>query len=76
MGVQKIMLFIIAYFLVLKGELLLHEAARKNDLETLKLLLSKKVDANAKNNVSICDIYCPCFVKIFPFTLGGKTFNK
>ena len=39
-------------FPVLKQELVLHEAARKNNIDKVKELIQKKVDVNAKNNVS------------------------
>ena len=37
---------------VTKNELLLHEAARKDDVEKIQQLIREKTDVNARNNVS------------------------
>ena len=50
---------------MLKQELVLHEAARKNNIAKVKELLARKVDVNAKNNVR--DIFS--MVKIMYVTL-------
>ena len=36
---------------VLRSEMLLHEAARKNSVDQVRQLITEKVDVNARNNV-------------------------
>ena len=70
----------IHYFLsfsisVLRREISLHDACRKNEEETVKKILSDKIDVNCRNNVSV-HIHVisffsltlkECFVTIKPF---------
>ncbi len=39
-------------FAVLRSEIQLHEAARKNDGDKVRKLIAEKVDVNSRNNVS------------------------
>lgn len=50
-------------FSVLRSEIGLHEAARKNQPELIKKLLAAKVDVNSRNNVSVSNQQL-CFVHV------------
>ena len=39
------------YFSVLRREVALHDACRKNDVDAVKKILSDKIDINCRNNV-------------------------
>ena len=45
-------MYILLYITVLKSEIVLHEAARKNSVDKVRQLIAEKVDINAKNHVS------------------------
>ena len=50
-------------FAVLRSEIHLHEAARKNSVDKVKKLISDKVDVNSRNNVSICSLFFSLLAK-------------
>ena len=45
--------FFIFSILVLKSEVILHEAARKNNADVVRRLVAAKVNINCTNNVSV-----------------------
>ncbi len=50
------------YFSVLRSEIHLHEAARKNSVDRVRKLITDRVDVNSRNNVSYMYIESMCNV--------------